>query len=242
MTSSPGAINCRWGTSNTRPGTLDGFSGAYDPTWGQFKAITKPVPGNHEYQTPGATGYYSYYGAAAGDPTKGYYSYDLGTWHMIALNSNCGAIGGCGAGSPQGQWLQADLACAPVCTLAYWHQPRFSSGEHGNEPVYDTFWQDLYKAGADVVLNGHDHDYERFAPQDPSAHADASRGIREFVVGTGGKSHYNFPKAPPTARWRNADTFGIMRMTLHARSPTTGGSCPSPARRSPTQGSTAYYS
>jgi hypothetical protein len=207
------------GDEQYETGTLDGFSGAYDPTWGQFKAITKPVPGNHEYQTPGATGYYSYYGAAAGDPTKGYYSYDLGSWHMIALNGNCGAIGGCGPGSPQDQWLQADLASKHnVCTLAYWHQPRFSSGEHGNEPVYDTLWQDLYKAGADVVLNGHDHDYERFAPQDPSAQADPSRGIREFVVGTGGKSHYNFPKVAPNSEMRNADTFGIMRMTLHARS------------------------
>jgi len=205
------------GDEQYETGTLDGFSGAYDPTWGQFKAITKPVPGNHEYQTPGATGYYSYYGAAAGDPTKGYYSYDLGSWHMIALNGNCGAIGGCGPGSPQDQWLQADLASKHnVCTLAYWHQPRFSSGEHGNEPVYDTLWQDLYKAGADVVLNGHDHDYERFAQQDPEGRADPKKGIREFVVGTGGGGLYEVKRIRPNSEIRNNRSYGVIKFTLGA--------------------------
>jgi hypothetical protein len=207
------------GDEQYETGTLDGFGGSYDPTWGQFKSITKPVPGNHEYQTAGASGYYTYFGAAAGDPTKGYYSYDIGSWHMIALNGNCSAIGGCGPGAPEERWLAADLASKhSTCTLAYWHQPRFSSGEHGNEPVYDTFWKDLYAGGADVVLNGHDHDYERFAPQTPSAQPDPSRGIREFVVGTGGKSHYDFPKITANSEVRNADTFGILQMTLHPRS------------------------
>jgi acid phosphatase type 7 len=207
------------GDEQYETGTLDAFTGSYDPAWGQFKDITKPVPGNHEYQTAGASGYYSYFGAAAGDPTKGYYSYDIASWHMIALNGNCSAVGGCGPGSPQERWLAADLASKPrTCTLAYWHQPRFSSGEHGDEAPYDAFWKDLYAAGADVVLNGHDHDYERFAPQNPAAQPDPSRGIREFVVGTGGKSHYNFPRISANSEVRNGDTFGILKMTLHPKS------------------------
>jgi hypothetical protein len=207
------------GDEQYETGTLDAFTGSYDPTWGQFKAITRPVAGNHEYQTSGASGYYAYFGAAAGDPGKGYYSYDIGSWHMIALNGNCNDVGGCGPDSPQERWLAADLASRhSTCTLAYWHQPRFSSGEHGDEAAYATFWKDLYAAGADVVLNGHDHDYERFAPQDPAAQPDPSKGIREFVVGTGGKSHYNFPKISANSEVRNADTFGVLQMTLHPRS------------------------
>ncbi len=125
------------------------------------------------------------FGAAAGDPKKGYYSYELGAWHIIVLNSECTEVGGCEAASPEGQWLRQDLVDHAVkCTLAYWHKPLFSSGEkHGNDLEMKPFWQLLYAANADVVINGHDHDYERFAPQDPEAKADGSRGIREFVVG-----------------------------------------------------------
>ena len=207
------------GDEQYETGTLDGFEKSYQPSWGQFRDITRPVPGNHEYQTADASGYYSYFQTAAGDPSKGYYSFDIGTWHVVALNSNCHVVGGCESGSPEEQWLRADLAShRNVCTLAFWHHPRFSSGEHGNEAPYDAFWRALYDAGADVVLNGHDHDYERLAPQDPDANLDASRGIREFVVGTGGKSHYGFTKFAANSEVRNADTFGVLELTLHARS------------------------
>ncbi len=197
--------------------SLDKFRQSYDPSWGRFKSITHPAIGNHEYETPRAAGYFSYFGAAAGDPTRGYYSYDIGTWHLIALNSECDFVSkGCGAGSPQEVWLKADLAAHPNrCTLAYWHQPRFSSGEHGNNTDYTPFWQALYNAGADLVLNGHDHDYERFALQDPGGQADSARGVREFVVGTGGKDHYDVVTVRPNSEVRNNVTFGVLTLTLH---------------------------
>src|SRR5262249_55485226 len=153
----------------------------------------------------GASAYSSYFGAAAGDPKKGYYSYDLGAWHIIALNSECKEVGGCDANSQQGVWLQQDLAQhATACTLAYFHKPLFSSGaKHGNDPEMKPLWQILYTGGADVVINGHDHDYERFAPQDPEGRADASHGIREFVVGTGGKnSHRSLGTPKPNSEAR----------------------------------------
>jgi calcineurin-like phosphoesterase family protein len=201
-------------------GELANFHSYYDPTWGRVWSATKPVPGNHEYRTPNATGYYRYFGPRAGDPKKGYYSYDLDTWHFIALNSNCSAVGGCGLGDPQGQWLLADLRDHPSeCTLAYWHHPRFSSGtRHGSDPGYQPFWQALYQAVADVVLNGHEHNYERFAPQNPSGTPDPA-GITQFVVGTGGKSHYPFSKTPlATSRFRNSTSFGVLKLTLHPTS------------------------
>jgi len=198
-------------------GTAAEFANCYDPSWGQQKARTRPATGNHEYLTAGAAGYFGYFGAAAGDPAKGYYSYDLGTWHLVALNSNCAPVGGCGVGSAQEQWLRADLAAHPAaCTLAYWHHPRFSSGQHGSDPAYTALWQALYDAHADVVLNGHDHDYERFAPQDPAGAYDPLRGLREFVVGTGGKNHYTFTTVRPNSEVRNSDTFGVLQLTLHA--------------------------
>jgi hypothetical protein len=169
-------------------GTLAEFNAYYEPTWGRHKARTRPSVGNHDYFTPGASGYFNYFGAAAGDPAEGYYSYDVGDWHIIVLNSECAEVGGCEAGSPQEQWLQADLAANPAaCTLAYWHRPLFSIGSTTSD-VYD-FWSLLYAAGADVVLNGHAHYYERYAQQDPDGNADPVNGIREFVVGTGQRSH-----------------------------------------------------
>jgi NedA-like, galactose-binding domain/Calcineurin-like phosphoesterase len=199
-------------------GSTTDFAGCYDPTWGRHKARTRPAAGNHEYQTPGATGYFGYFGAAAGDPAKGWYSYDLGAWHVVVLNSNCSAIGGCGAGSPQELWLRDDLAAHPSdCTLAYWHHPRFSSGQHGTDATYRPFWQALYDYGADVVLNGHDHDYERFAPQDPAGVAD-SRGLREFVVGTGGAGLRSFATTAANSIVRSSAAWGILRLTLHAAS------------------------
>lgn len=204
------------GDNQYEDGAAAKYQASYHPSWGRLKAITKPIPGNHDYGTPGAAAYFSYFGAAAGDPAKGYYSYDLGGWHLIALNSNCGAVGGCGAGSPQTKWLAADLAAHPgVCTLAYWHHPRFSSGPHGNDATYDAFWQALYTAHADVVLNGHDHIYERFAPQTPAGTADPLQGIRQFTVGTGGKNLTSISVVQPNSEVRNASAFGVLEMTLH---------------------------
>ena len=196
-------------------GTYETFLASYDRSWGQAKAMTAPTPGNHEYETEGAAGYFRYFGVAAGNRTKGYYSFDLGTWHLVALNSNCSAVGGCDEGSPQEGWLRADLAARrAVCTLAYWHHPRFSSGKHGSDPTYTAFWQALYEADADLVLVGHDHDYERFAPQDPRGRLDLARGIREFVVGTGGKSLRSFRARAPNSEVRDASSFGVLELTL----------------------------
>jgi hypothetical protein len=196
-------------------GTLAKFRRSYDPAWGRLKGRTRPAPGNHDYETAGAAGYFDYFGAAAGSRSRGYYSFDVGAWHLIALNSECANIGGCGKGSRQERWLRADLAAHPAaCTLAYWHKPRFSSGMHGDDPAYDAFWRALYEAGADVVLNGHDHDYERFAPQRPDRVADPARGVREFVVGTGGKTYYGFRTIRRNSQVRNTGTFGVLRLVL----------------------------
>jgi acid phosphatase type 7 len=196
-------------------GSFPRFLDSYDRTWGRVKAITAPIPGNHEYRTDGATGYYRYFGVAARDPGEGYYSFDLGGWHVIALNSNCSAVGGCGAGSPQEQWLRADLAASPAtCTLAYSHHPRFSSGHHGSNSRYDAVWQALYDANADVVLSGHDHDYERFAPQNASGVRDPARGIRQFVVGTGGRNLRRFARVEPNSEVRDASSLGVLELTL----------------------------
>jgi len=201
-------------------GSDEQFAKCYGPTWGRFKERTRPAPGNHEYHKGGASGYARYFGEAAGDPSKGYYSYELGGWHIVVLNSECAEVGGCQAVSPQGQWLKQDLEQhAKTCTLAYFHKPLFSSGgKHGNDPEMKPIWEALYHAGADVVINGHDHDYERFAPQDPEGHADAQHGIREFVVGSGGKnSHRVMGAAQPNSEVRNGDTFGVLKLTLRAR-------------------------
>jgi hypothetical protein len=201
-----------------RSGTPQEFADCYDPSWGRHKDRTRPAPGNHDYETSGAAGYFDYFGAAAGEPGKGYYSYDLGTWHIVVLNSNCSQVGGCGEGTPQEQWLREDLAAHPAtCTLAYWHHPLFSSGmEHGGNESMQPVWQALYDAGADVVLAGHEHNYERFAPQDATGATDLDRGIRQFVVGTGGKSLYEFGEALPASEVRNADAMGVLMLRLYA--------------------------
>ncbi len=200
-------------------GTAAQFTNCYDKTWGRVKSRTRPAPGNHEFHSSGAAPYFDYFGAAAGDLKKGYYSYDLGTWHIIVLNSECDELGGCGVGSPQEKWLRSDLATHPVaCTLAYWHKPLFSSGaKHGNDPEIKPLWQALYEGNADVVVNGHDHDYERFAPQNPDGVRDPARGIREFVVGTGGKNTREFAKIESISEAHNTGTFGILKLTLHAK-------------------------
>jgi Ca2+-binding RTX toxin-like protein len=196
-------------------GVGEDFQQSYAASWGRVKAITHPAPGNHDYHVSDALGYYSYFGPSAGVPGRGYYSFDVGTWHLIALNSNCDEVGGCGDGSPQEQWLRKDLAASPsTCVLAYWHHPRFSSGEHGSSDDTDAFWRALYGAGADVVLNGHDHDYERFAPQDPDQRADPN-GIRQFVVGTGGRGLRPFGSAQPNSQARSSGDLGVLELTLH---------------------------
>jgi hypothetical protein len=207
-------------------GTATEFTNCYNPTWGRHQAITRPTVGNHEYySTANASGYFGYFGSilsAAGDTGQGYYSYDLGSWHMIALNSNCSFVA-CAAGSAQEQWLKADLAAhSNACTLAYWHHPRFSSKlSSGGNSSMKPFWDALYAAPnkAEVVLNGHVHNYERFAPQTPSGVADPAQGIREYVVGTGGKSLNTFTnKGVANSQVRYASAYGVLKLTLHPSS------------------------
>jgi hypothetical protein len=200
-------------------GTEQEFRNCYGPTWGRFKARTRPAPGNHEYHIPGAKPYFEYWGDVAGRAGQGYYSYEVDTWHIVVLNSQCSEIGGCNAGSPQDQWLRRDLAAHPAaCTLAYWHHPLFTSGRHGNDADLKPIWQALYQANADVVVNGHDHDYERFAPQDPDGRADPHRGIREFVAGTGGRHTRAFNDPVPNSEIRRTGIFGVLKFTLHPTS------------------------
>jgi acid phosphatase type 7 len=203
-------------------GTAEDFAGCYDPSWGQFKARTRPSPGNHEYHTEGARGYFDYFGEAAGDPDEGYYSFDLGAWHIVALNSNCGEGEiRCGPGSAQVRWLEEDLANndEQKCTLAYFHHPLFTSGEYRpGEERMERLWEVFYAGGVDVVLNGHDHNYQRFAPQDPQGRADPEDGIRECVVGTGGRSNYQISQPIVNTEVYNDDTYGVLELTLHPKS------------------------
>ncbi len=226
-------------------GELSNFNNFYNPTWGRFKSITRPAIGNHEYrvsggtdclsQGPGAPGYFTYFGSSLASPLdpgctsscKGYYSYNLGTWHLIALNSNCSApgVGGCSSGSPQYNWLKTDLSLAggmKNCILAYWHQPRYSSGGRQGSQT-QPLWQLLYDAGADIVLTGHDHVYERFgklgrgtaAAVDPVADPN---GIREWVVGVGGRNFTSWSTIRAQSQVRDRSAFGVLKLTLHPNS------------------------
>jgi len=203
---------------NTPHGTASDFSQCYQPTWGRHKARTHPTPGNHDYDTGDAAGYFDYFGAAAGDPTEGYYSFDVGAWHVVSLNSNCSEVGGCTRTSPQGQWLEADLAAHPrVCTLAYWHRARFSSGDaHGSSTATRDLWAIFQEHGGDVVLSGHDHVYERFARQDADGNA-TPMGARQFVSGTGGVVLYGFDTPEPNSQARIV-SHGVLQLTLTANS------------------------
>jgi len=195
-------------------GTSAEFSQCYGPTWGRHRARTRPTPGNHDYLTEGAAGYFGYFGAAAGHPSRGYYSYDLGDWHVIALNSSVSMR----RGDPQERWLRADLALSTKrCQLAYWHIPRFSSGQsHGGSQVARVIWNALYEAGVEIVVNGHEHHYERFAPLSPTGRHDASRGVRQFIVGTGGKATTPIRRVRPTTSEAADDsTRGVLKFTLH---------------------------
>ncbi len=191
------------------------YQAVFAKTWGKYLSIMHATIGNHEYLTKDAAGYFQYFGPAAGPPGQGYYSFDLGAWHIISLDSECQYIGGCRAGSPEVQWLQNDLATHPnLCTLVAWHEPVWSSGEHGDASQMDTIWQMLVDAKVDVVLSGHNHDYERFVPLNGQGQPDPN-GTPEFVVGTGGKNHYGFVEPPlPGEVVRNDKSFGVILMSL----------------------------
>ncbi|MDQ6724609.1 MAG: metallophosphoesterase [Actinomycetota bacterium] len=213
----PNAAVATLGDNAYESGTASEFARCYDPTWGRQKSRTHPALGNHEYGVAKAAGYFGEFGATAGEAPLGWYSYDLGDWHIVVLNSNCDVVG-CATGGTQERWLRDDLATHPaMCTLAYWHHPRFSSGTtHGSSTAVLPLYTALYDMGADVILTGHEHNYERFAPLDPTGKPDDAKGIREFVVGTGGDSHYPFGPPLPGSEVRNDDTFGLIALTLRA--------------------------
>jgi len=201
-------------------GSDEEFADCYDTTWGRFKDRTRPAPGNHDYYSQGATGYFNYFAGSAGNTNEGWYSYDIGSWHVVMLNSDCGSIGGCGPGSRELTWLAGDLAASHAkCTIAMWHHALFTSGSELPTTATADFWRLLYQAGADVILNGHDHDYERFAPMAPEGTLDEAKGIREFVVGTGGRNLLPWRSVPaPGTVVRDNSTFGVLKLTLHADS------------------------
>jgi hemolysin type calcium-binding protein len=199
-------------------GSMAEYQDCYAASWGRFKARTRPVVGDHDYKTPGAAGFFGYFGTAGGAAGNGWYSYDVGTWHVVALNTACDQIGGCGISSPEESWLRADLAAHPsLCTAAYWHTPFYSSGSHGNTPGVKPLFQALYDNGVEMVLSGNDHDYERFAPQNASGDSDPAKGVRQFVVGTGGR--YLRPldaTHQPNSEAANDATFGVLDLKLNA--------------------------
>jgi acid phosphatase type 7 len=219
------------GDNQYHTGSLDDFKVSFDQSWGRVKQLIHPELGQREYSTPGARGYFDYFNGVgkengpAGPRDKGYYSFDVGAWHLIGLNTNCDSIDrgaaadGCAAGSPQERWLRADLkAHQNSCTLAYWHRPRFNSGLRSDSTASAAFWQALYEAGADVILSGDPHNYERFAPQDPNGIADPARGIREFVAGTGGAFFTSWSSQKRNSEVRYNRAFGVIVLTLHAAS------------------------
>jgi hypothetical protein len=194
-------------------GSRENFRNCYEPSWGRHKARTFPSPGNHDYEQPNASAYFEYFGSNAGVPGLGYYSFDLGAWHVISLNSNIPAA----EASAQGFWLADDLATSSAtCTLAYWHHPVMSSGRNGDHPHMRPFFRMLHNAGADLILAGHDHTYERFAPQDADGRPDSRRGIRQFIVGTGGVPLYEFPLVRPNSEMRIL-AHGVLKLTLEAQ-------------------------
>jgi 3',5'-cyclic AMP phosphodiesterase CpdA len=202
-------------------GSPQDFAVYFDRAFGEFRSITYPVPGNHEYLTRGASGYFDYFNGTgadsgrAGSRRRGYYSFDLGSWHIVALNSNCRDIGGCGARSAQARWLRADLAANPrTCTLAFMHSARFSSGEHGNDELMRDIWQILFDGEVDLVLAGHDHSYERFGPQDAAGRANLARGVRSFVVGTGGKGTGLLMRGRANSEFRDNTSVGWLQLIL----------------------------
>jgi len=222
LDASPTAIVFADGDHAYGHATDNDFARSYDPTWGRAKLRTIPVIGRHDYDSLNAAGYFNYFGPAAGDPTKGYYSIDLGAWHIVSLNSLCTYVsGGCGVGSPEEAWLVNDLAShAQACTLALFHEPLYtSSSQVTPNTAVQPLYQDLYNHNADLIVNGHAHNYERFAPQDANGNLDTARGIIEIIAGTGGEGHYSFNSTvAPNSLVRNSDTFGVLQLTLHQSS------------------------
>lgn len=197
-------------------GAASSFALMWSETWGRLDRKMRPAVGNHEYGTPGASGYWDHFGSRAGPEGMGWYSYRVGSWNVIALNSNCSVVG-CDEGSEQLRWLRANLAAHPArCTLAYWHHARYTSGLHGADATVDPLWKVLDEAGADIVLSGHDHHYERFAPQAAGGVADPD-GIRQFVVGTGGRSLYPMIGRSPSSEAGTSRSFGVLKLTLRER-------------------------
>jgi Ca2+-binding RTX toxin-like protein len=219
------------GDSQYHVGALSDYEAVFDPTWGRVKSLIRPAVGQREYSTAGARGYFDYFNGPgkrtgpAGDRDKGYYSFDVGAWHLIALNTNCEIIDrgtaadGCAAGSPQERWLRADLAAnRNSCTLAFSHRPRFNSGLRGNYPAARPFWEVLYAAGADLFVSGDPHHYERFAPQTPGGNLDPAGGVRQFNAGTGGAFFTSWSAIKPNSEVRENRTFGVLALALHANS------------------------
>ena len=199
-------------------GSITDFDEVYDPTWGRVKSIKYPVVGNHEYGQSNASGYFQYFGSRAGTAGQGWYSFDVGSWHIVAINSECDRIGGCGTGSPEETWLRNDLAAHPAqCTIAMWHKGRYSSGHDGDNTFMQAMWADLYNAGVEMLLSGHSHDYERFAPQDVSGHLDQSHGVRQFIVGTGGAFFTGLGSSiDANSQAHHNDTHGVLQLTLRS--------------------------
>jgi hypothetical protein len=194
-------------------GTAQEFRDCYGPTWGRHLGRTRPSPGNHEYHTPGAAPYYTYFGSNAGPAGLGYYSYDVAGWHILSLNSSISS----GTGSTQYAWVRSDLvANNTACAAAYWHHPLFSSGDNGNATQMRAMWRLLQDNGVDVIVTGHDHDYERFAPQNAEGELDPTSGIRQFVVGTGGANLRRFKTIQPNSELRDSTTHGILKLSLRA--------------------------
>ena len=193
--------------------TLEDFETAYAASWGRFRDITIPAPGNHEYRTDGGAGYHAYFGDRVGTPGESWYSTDVGAWHVVSLNSNCGAVGGCGTDSAQYAWLQDDLAASDAaCTVALWHHPRFSTGAYGDTEEMAAMWELLDDAGAELVLSGHEHTYERFVPMSADG-TPVDDGMRQWIVGMGGKNHYPADARDDVAA-RDNTTFGVLELLL----------------------------
>lgn len=223
VTEYPEAAIATLGDNAYPDGASEDFQECYDPTWGQFKDRTRPAAGNHDHETEDAQGYWDYFGGRGGPFDRYYYSYDLGSWHVVVLNSDCWRVDGCESDDPQAEWLRSDLQRhESFCTLAMWHRPPFSSGRYGD--AEDTgrvrpLWQILNEEGADVLLTGHEHSYERFAPMDADGERDDARGVRLFVVGTGGGNLRQFANDPlATTEARQDHTWGVLKLDLKPRS------------------------
>ncbi len=222
LTAHPRAAIATLGDNAYQHGTAGEFRTCYGPSWGRFKGRTWPTTGNHDEATKNAQGYWDFFGSRGGPYDRYYYSYALGAWHVVVLNSDCWRVGDCDPGDPQAQWLKSDLQTHRArCTLAYWHRPPFTSGRYGLPK--DTrrvmpLWRILYQQGVDILLVGHDHDFERFVPMDAQGNPDPVKGVREFVVGTGGGNLRRFKNPPlPTTAIRNDSTWGVLRLRLRPR-------------------------